>query len=86
MDMLTWTEETLRTQFAPNALEVSDESAQHKGHMGWRAGQVTHLRVKISAPLFADKTRLERHRLINTALQPAFDAGLHALALEITTG
>jgi BolA family transcriptional regulator, general stress-responsive regulator len=72
----------LRAAFAPGALEVIDESGQHAGHGGWREGQTTHVRVRISSPAFAGKTRVAVHREINALLAAEFAAGLHALAIE----
>lgn len=71
--------------FAPTALEVIDESEQHHGHAGWREGGNTHFRVKISSPALDGLTRVEQHRAVNGALSAQFDAGLHALAIEVTS-
>jgi BolA protein len=74
--------EKLRTAFTPEMLEVFDESEKHAGHAGARPGGQTHFRVRIVANVFAGKTRLERHRMINAALAAEFAAGVHALAIE----
>jgi BolA protein len=86
MDMKESITEALRAQFRPTALEIIDESGQHVGHGGWREGQTTHVRVRIASGAFAGKTRVQIHREINAALQPAFAAGLHALAIEARPG
>lgn len=67
---------------APTELAVIDESHLHFGHAGWREGGETHFRVRIVAAAFAGLSRVERHRRVNAALQPAFERGLHALAIE----
>lgn len=73
----------LRERFAPTALEVTDESAAHAGHSGASAeGFGTHVRVRISSPLFTGKTRIARHRLVYDALHDFLADGLHALAIE----
>lgn len=82
MDMKETITSKLRTAFQPSALEVIDESSQHEGHGGWRAGQTTHVRVRITAQSFAGKTRVAIHREINALLAAEFVAGLHALAIE----
>ena len=71
----------LTAAFAPQALKVIDESHQHHGHAGWREGGETHFRVDIVSQAFAGKSRLERHRLINTALAEELAGGVHALAI-----
>ena len=78
-------EAVLTEKFAPSALEVVDESELHHGHAGWREGGNTHFRVKIASPAFEGMSRVNQHRAINAALADQFDAGLHALAIEVKT-
>lgn len=73
----------LAETFTPSHLEVIDESERHHGHAGWREGGNTHFRVKISSPRLDGLSRVEQHRAINEALRAQFDAGLHALAIEV---
>jgi BolA protein len=68
----------------PQSLDVVDESAQHAGHAGHRAGGETHFRVYIVAAAFEGKTRIERHRLINGILSAELEGGVHALAIHAT--
>lgn len=75
-------EQRLEARFQPISLEVIDESHQHHGHAGWRAGGETHFRVRIIAAAFQDMGRLQRHRAINEALQDQLQGGVHALAIE----
>jgi len=72
----------LQTAFAPQLLEVIDESHFHAGHSGARPGGETHYRVKISAAAFSGKTRVAIHRMINEALADDLSSGVHALAIE----
>ena len=74
--------DTLDRTFAPEALEVIDESELHHGHSGWREGGETHFRVKITAAAFAGKSRVDRHRMVNTALADELAGGVHALAIR----
>jgi BolA protein len=73
---------TLEERLAPTHLVVTDESHQHYGHAGWREGGETHFRLDIVSPAFEGKSRLERHRLVNESLAPAFERGVHALAIR----
>jgi BolA protein len=77
-----WIDETLRRDFSAASVSVTDESHLHAGHAGWREGGETHFRVDVVSDLFAGKSRVERHRLVNQALAPAFARGLHALAIK----
>jgi BolA protein len=74
--------ERLVTAFAPTFVEVVDESHHHAGHAGARPGGETHFRVTILAPAFADKTPVQRHRLVYAALEAELSAGVHALAIK----
>ena len=73
----------LRQVLQPGTLEVVDESAAHAGHAGANGtGAGTHFRVRIAAPAFEGKTRVQRHRLVYDALHDFLEQGLHALAIE----
>lgn len=72
----------LTDAFAPQSLEVTDESHQHAGHAGHRPGGETHFRVYIVAEAFRGKSRLDRHRMINALLAPELAGGVHALAIH----
>lgn len=72
----------LREAFSPESLEVRDESHLHEGHAGHRPGGETHFRVYIVSPAFQGKSRVERHRMINSALAAELEGGVHALAIH----
>ena len=82
MSLKTLIEQTLTERFAPDQLDVTDESHQHHGHAGWREGGETHFRLDIVSRAFSGKSRVDRHRLVNEALAGAFAQGLHALAIR----
>ncbi len=73
----------LEDRFAPRALEVLDESEQHRGHAGYREGGQSHFRIVIRAEPFGDMTRIARHRAIHAALGPDLVGRIHALALDV---
>ena len=72
----------LTQAFAPDTLDVIDESHLHAGHSGWREGGETHFRVKISAQAFASKMLVQRHRMINEVLADELAGPVHALAIK----
>jgi BolA protein len=72
----------LREAFAPESLDVSDESHLHEGHAGHRPGGETHFRVHIVSPAFEGKSRIERHRMINATLAAELAGSVHALAIK----
>jgi BolA protein len=78
-DILT---EKLVKAFAPDSVEVIDESQQHIGHAGHRPEGQTHYRIYIVAKAFSGKSRLERHRMINAVAAEELKNGIHALAIH----
>jgi BolA protein len=72
----------LTEAFAPQSLEVLDESHQHEGHAGHRPGGQTHYRVYIVSNAFKGKSRIERHRMINQLLSTELAGSVHALAIH----
>jgi BolA protein len=72
----------LREAFLPESLEVQDESHLHEGHSGHRPGGETHFRVYIVSQAFQGKSRIERHRMINTTLAGELAGSVHALAIH----
>ncbi|SDU40106.1 BolA family transcriptional regulator [Stappia sp. ES.058] len=75
-------ERRLTEAFAPDLLDVVDESEKHRGHGGWREGGETHFRVRIVSATFDDMNRVARHRAVNACLKDALAQGVHALAIE----
>ncbi len=73
----------LTTAFAPDRLEIVDDSESHRGHGGWREGGETHFNVLIRAAAFAPMSRIDRHRAIHKALGGDLVSRIHALALDI---
>jgi BolA protein len=72
----------LREAFLPESLDVTDESHLHEGHAGHRHGGETHFRVYIVSPAFEGKSRIERHRMVNTTLEAELMGSVHALAIK----
>jgi BolA protein len=73
----------LEAAFAPERLEVVDDSEAHRGHGGWREGGETHFRVTIRAAAFDDLGRVERSRAVHRVLADELAGGVHALALDL---
>lgn len=72
----------LQEAFAPLVLDVVDDSHRHAGHAGARPEGETHYSVHIVSAAFADKSRLERHRMVNATLADQLTPDrIHALAV-----
>ncbi len=77
-------EETIRerlSRFAPESLEVFDDSHEHAGHAGAKDGG-GHFQLVIVSREFAGKAAVARHRLIYAALADLMPKQIHALAIR----
>ena len=66
----------------PTRLDVINESQLHAGHRSSPGTGESHFRVLIVSPMFAGKSRLDRHRLVNGALAVELNGTVHALAIQ----
>ena len=73
----------LTAALSPTALTVSNDSGQHRGHMGDDGSGETHFSVSVESAAFAGLTRVARQRLVNHALADLMaPGGIHALAIR----
>jgi BolA family transcriptional regulator, general stress-responsive regulator len=72
----------LTATFAPERLEVVNESHQHAGHSGDDGSGESHFRIVIRAAAFAPMNRVARHRAVHQALGD-LNQRVHAIALDI---
>ena len=73
----------LSQAFAPEHLEIEDQSERHAGHAGAKGGG--HYRVEIVADAFAGKSALQRHRMVYAAVGDAMGSAVHALSIRAQT-
>jgi BolA family transcriptional regulator, general stress-responsive regulator len=71
----------LQAAFAPQSLEVEDDSHRHAGHAGARDGR-GHFNVRIVSPAFAGMVPLARHRAVYAALGEMMQTDIHALSIR----
>jgi len=67
--------------FQTRVLEIEDESALHAGHAGAREGG-GHYRLYIVSDAFEGCSRVQRQRMIYTALGDMMKKDIHALAIR----
>ncbi len=75
----------LTAAFAPDLVEVRDDSHLHAGHSGAREGGETHYGVLLVAASLEGKSRVDRSRAVHAVLAGELASGLHALALTLRT-
>ena len=71
---------SLEAAFAPEELEIVDDSGRHAGHAGARDGR-GHFQVRILSRHFSGKRTVERHRMVYAALGSLMQTDIHALGL-----
>jgi BolA protein len=77
-------ERMLYDAFAPETVQVKDQSHLHAGHPGARDGK-GHFDVMIVSDRFDGKSRIARHRLVYDALGAYMDSDIHALRIRAFT-
>lgn len=71
----------LERAFAPESLEVQDDSHRHVGHAGARDGR-GHFSIEIVSDAFAGMSPVERHRAVYAALDDLMQTDIHALSIK----
>jgi BolA protein len=72
----------LATALEPSQLEVINDSHHHAGHMGDDGTGESHWTVVVESPAFAGLNRVQRQRMVNTALADLLATRIHALAIK----
>jgi BolA protein len=67
---------------APSQLEVINDSHHHAGHSGDDGTGESHFTVIVESARFAGLSRVQRQRLVNTALADLLARRIHALAIR----
>jgi BolA protein len=80
-DRVKQIQDRLEAAFSPSHLQVKDQSHLHAGHAGARDGR-GHFEVTIVADAFAERGRIERHRLVYEALGQMMQTDIHALKIN----
>jgi BolA protein len=71
----------LNSSLSPSRIELVDDSDQHRGHGGYNPAGESHFTLRIESAAFAGKTRVERQRLVHSALGDLLDERVHALSI-----
>jgi BolA family transcriptional regulator, general stress-responsive regulator len=79
-DRLALIRSRLEAAFAPDELQIIDDSRKHAGHVGARDGR-GHFQVRIRSQQFSGRRTIERHRMVYAALGSLMQTDIHALAV-----
>lgn len=83
-DRVSAIEQKLQEAFAPERLEITDESHLHAGHAGAREGK-GHFAVLIVSEQFRDNSLIKRHKMVYAALADLLETDIHALNIKALT-
>lgn len=72
----------LNAAFAPTRLDIVNDSAKHRGHLGDDGSGESHFTIQIESARFTGVSRLQRQRLVNAALGDIPGHRVHALAIK----
>lgn len=75
-------ETRLKKALNPSALAVINDSAKHSGHSGDDGSGESHFTVEIESAQFTGISRLNRQRMVNTALGDLPGTRVHAMAIK----
>lgn len=72
----------LNSALSPTAIELIDDSEQHRGHGGYNPEGESHFSLRIESPAFMGRNRVERQRMIYAALGDLMQTRVHALSIR----
>jgi BolA family transcriptional regulator, general stress-responsive regulator len=74
----------LNSALSPTRIALIDDSEQHRGHGGYNPAGESHFSLTVESPSFTGKSRVERQRLIYSALGDLMQERVHALSIRAT--
>ena len=72
----------LDSVLSPTKMDLTDDSEQHRGHGGYNPAGESHFSLKIESAAFEGKSRVERQRMIYSALGDLMHERVHALSIR----
>ena len=72
----------LDSALAPTRVELTDDSEKHRGHGGYNPAGESHFSLEIVSPAFIGKSRVERQRMVYSALGDLMKERVHALSMK----
>jgi len=72
----------LNSALSPTQIELVDDSEEHRGHGGHNPAGESHFSLTIESLAFAGKSRVERQRMVYSALGDLMRERVHALSIR----
>ena len=76
--------ERLNSALVPSRIDLIDDSEAHRGHGGYNPAGESHFTLAIESAAFAGKSRVERQRMVYSALGDLMRERVHALSIRAT--
>jgi len=67
---------------SPARIVLTDDSEKHRGHGGYNPAGESHFTLLIESGAFAGKSRVERQRMVHSALGDLLHERVHALSIR----
>ena len=83
-DRPTLIADALRAALPDCRVDIVDDSHKHAGHPGARDGR-GHFRARIVSSAFENASRIQRHRMVFSAVADLMKTDIHALNIEALT-
>ena len=74
----------LNSALSPTRIELVDDSEAHRGHGGYNPAGESHFSLTIESAEFESKSRVERQRMVYSALGDLMESRVHALSIRAT--
>jgi len=78
-------ENIIKELFKPYYFSVLDVSEQHRGHQSFLENVESHFEIVIVSKIFENKSKIERHRMINNSLKEEYFLDLHSVKIKAMT-
>ncbi len=78
-------EARLKTELAPEKLEIIDDSHSHAGHAGSAQHGGGHYFATIVSSMFEGKNLVQRHQLVYSALGDLMESDIHAFSMKVSS-
>ena len=74
----------LNSALSPTFIDLIDDSEQHRGHGGYNPAGESHFTLVIQSHAFTGKSRVQRQRMVYSALGELMKERVHALSIRAT--
>ena len=78
-------EKIIKEVFTPYYFSVLDVSEEHRGHQSFQENVESHFEIVIVSKIFNNKSKIDRHRMVNQILKEEYLSDLHSVTIKALT-